>query len=41
MKTRVAVLKQMQLPRPYTQSKPLKIEEVELDPPGLREVLVN
>lgn len=41
MKTRVAVLNQMQLPRPYTQSKPLKIEEVELDPPGLREALVK
>ncbi|WP_028296338.1 zinc-dependent alcohol dehydrogenase family protein [Olivibacter sitiensis] len=41
MKTRAAVLHDMKLPRPYTESKPLKIEEVELDPPGLREVLVK
>jgi len=31
MKTRLAVLHQMHLERPYTTSKPLKIEEVILD----------
>ncbi|WP_316836519.1 zinc-dependent alcohol dehydrogenase family protein [Pedobacter nutrimenti] len=41
MKTRVAVLKSMGLPRPYQISKPLHIEEVELDPPGVEEVLVK
>ncbi len=30
----------MGLPRPYTESKPLSIEEVELAPPGEREILV-
>ncbi|MCW5517883.1 zinc-dependent alcohol dehydrogenase family protein [Muriicola sp. Z0-33] len=41
MKTRAAVLHQMYLERPYTTSKPLKIEEVELDAPGSNEVLVK
>ncbi|SFB72720.1 alcohol dehydrogenase [Flexibacter flexilis DSM 6793] len=41
MKTRAAVLHEMHLQRPYTQSLPLKIEEVELDPPGSREVLIK
>lgn len=41
MKTKAAVLYEMELDRPYTDSKPLKIEEVELDPPGDHEVLVN
>jgi alcohol dehydrogenase len=31
----------MCLPRPYSQSKPLQIVEMELDPPGPREVLVR
>jgi alcohol dehydrogenase len=41
MKTRAAVLNEMSLPRPYAQSRPLQIVEVELDPPGPREVLVR
>lgn len=41
MRTRAAVLHQMSLPRPYAQSQPLQIVEVELDPPGPREVLVR
>lgn len=41
MKTRAAVLKEMNLPRPYAQSRPLQILEVDLDPPGPREVLVR
>jgi len=31
----------MYLERPYTISRPLKIEEVELDPPGFNEVVVK
>lgn len=41
IKTRVAVLREMGLPRPYTDSRPLTIEEVELDPPGKAEVLIK
>ncbi|MBB6094412.1 alcohol dehydrogenase [Povalibacter uvarum] len=41
MKTRAAVLKETNLPRPYAQSRPLQIVEVDLDPPGPREVLVR
>lgn len=41
MKTRAAVLHEMSLPRPYAQSRPLHIVEVELDPPGPGEVLVR
>ena len=41
MKTKVAVLHQMHLERPYTTSKPLKIEEVILDDPGFNEVVVK
>jgi alcohol dehydrogenase len=41
MKIRAAVLHQMGAPAPYAQSKPLKIEELELDPPGEGEVLVK
>ena len=41
MKTRAAVLRQIGLPHPYAQSKPLVIEEVELAPPGRDEVLVR
>jgi alcohol dehydrogenase len=41
MKIRAAVLHEMGLPRPYGESRPLKIEEVELDPPGDGEVLVK
>jgi alcohol dehydrogenase len=41
MKIKAAVIRQMGLPQPYAQSKPLSIEEVELDQPGEREVLVK
>src|SRR5688500_12535647 len=41
MKTRAAVLNEMSLPRPYAQSRPLQIVEVELDPPGHGEVLLR
>ena len=41
MKMRAAVLYEMGLPPPYAKSKPIKIEEVELDPPGRDEVLVK
>jgi alcohol dehydrogenase len=41
MKIKAAVIRQMGLPQPYAQSKPLSIEEVELDHPGEREVLVK
>jgi alcohol dehydrogenase len=41
MKTRAAVLNEMSLPRPYAQSRPLQIVEVELDAPGPNEVLVR
>jgi alcohol dehydrogenase len=41
MKTRAAILRRSGLPRPYAQSQPLSIEEVELQPPGPEEVLVK
>jgi len=41
MKIKAAVLRQSGLPQPYAQSRPLSIEEVELDPPGPREILVQ
>ena len=41
MKIKAAVIREMGLPQPYAQSKPMKIEEVELAPPGEREVLVQ
>lgn len=41
MKTRAAVLTAMEKPRPYAQSKPLEIMELDLDPPGDGEVLVR
>ncbi len=41
MKTKAAVLHEMGLPRPYGESRPLRIEELELDPPGTGEVLVR
>jgi len=41
VKTRAAVLTEMGRPRPYTRSRPLTIEEVELDAPGPGEVLVR
>jgi alcohol dehydrogenase len=41
MKMKAAVIRQMGLPQPYAESKPMVIEEVELDAPGEREVLVQ
>jgi len=41
MKTTAAVLYEMGLPRPYAQSQPLRIEELDLDGPGPGEVLVE
>lgn len=41
MKIRAAVIRQSGLPEPYASSRPLSIEEVELAPPGEREVLVQ
>jgi alcohol dehydrogenase len=38
---RAAVLHEAMLPRPYAKSKPLRIEEVQLDPPGEGEVLIK
>jgi alcohol dehydrogenase len=41
MKVRSTILRQMGLPRPYAQSRPLRIETVDLAPPGPGEVLVR
>jgi len=41
MKARAAVLHERGLPRPYTESRPLCIEEIEIDPPGYGEILVK
>jgi alcohol dehydrogenase len=41
MKIKAAVLRTMGAPAPYAKSKPLSVEEVELDPPGPGEVLVK
>lgn len=41
MKIRAAVLRETGKPRPYQDSHPLQIEEVELDPPGPQEVLIQ
>ena len=41
MKIKAAVLNKMGLEAPYAKSKPLAIEELELDPPGHGEVLVK
>lgn len=41
MKIRAAVLETIGAPAPYAQSQPLKIREVELDPPGHDEVLIR
>ena len=41
MKIKAAVLRQSGLPRPYTESKPLSIEEVDLDPPKSNEVMIK
>lgn len=41
MKTRAAVLHSLDKPAPFAQSRPLQIEEIDLDPPGPGEVLVK
>ena len=41
MKCRAAVLHEMGAALPYAESKPILIEEIELDPPGAGEVLVK
>ena len=41
MKCRAAVLHKMGAPEPYTNSRPIKIEEIELEPPGEGEVLIK
>ena len=41
MKIRAAVLDRMGAEPPYAMSKPLRIETVELDPPGRGELLVQ
>ncbi len=41
MKTRAAVIYEMEKPRPYATSKPMVIEELDLDPPGEGEVLLR
>jgi alcohol dehydrogenase len=41
MKTRAAVLAQMGKPRPYADTRPLVVEEVDLEGPGPREALVE
>lgn len=41
MRIRAAVLEQMGLPTPYAESRPLRVQEIELEPPGQGEVLVR
>ncbi|WP_028358059.1 zinc-dependent alcohol dehydrogenase family protein [Brackiella oedipodis] len=41
MKTKAAVLHEMALSKPYAHSQPLRIQELELDPPGPNEVLIK
>ena len=41
MNVRAAVLREMGLPAPYAQSQPLKIEAIDLSPPGPGELLVR
>lgn len=41
MKVRAAVLRELALPAPYAQSQPLRIETLELAPPGAGELLVQ
>ena len=41
MKTRAAVIHEMEKPRPYATSKPMVIEELDLDPPGPGEILIR
>ncbi len=41
MKIQAAVLREMQRPLPYAESRPFAIEEVDLDPPGDGELLIR
>jgi alcohol dehydrogenase len=41
MKIQAAVLREMGLPAPYAQSRPLQVTQLDLDPPGFGEVLVR
>ena len=41
MKVRAAVLETIGLPAPYAESRPLRIREIDLDPPGAGEVLIR
>ncbi|WCK52605.1 zinc-dependent alcohol dehydrogenase family protein [Aneurinibacillus sp. Ricciae_BoGa-3] len=41
MKIRAAVLHELGLPAPYAESQPIKIETLELDPPGRGELLIQ
>ena len=41
MKMKAAVLRRFDAPLPFSESKPLSIEEVNLDPPGPNEVMVK
>ena len=41
MKTRAAILEAIGKPAPYAQSRPLRVDDVDLDPPGPGEVLVR
>ena len=41
MKIKAGVLREIEKPRPYAESLPLSIEELELDPPKAGEVLVQ
>ncbi|NJO23955.1 MAG: alcohol dehydrogenase catalytic domain-containing protein [Sphingomonadales bacterium] len=41
MKTRAAVITEMEKPRPYATSRPMVIEELDLDPPGEGEILIR
>lgn len=41
MKTRAAVITDMEKPRPYATSRPLAVEELDLAPPGHGEILVK
>lgn len=41
MRTRTAILREMGAKRPYAETRPLEITEVELDPPGAGELLVR
>ncbi len=41
MRIRAAVINEMEKPRPYAQSRPLVVEELELAPPGEGEILIR